>query len=101
LLPYKNGIYVDEFSNGQVKIGEGDFTFYVKSGYLIENGHLTQPVKDINIVGNGPQALADMVAVGNDLKIDDSAWTCGKGQSAPVSCGIPTVLVNNLIVGGE
>jgi len=58
-------------------------------------------VKDINIVGNGPQALADMVAVGNDLKIDDSAWTCGKGQSAPVSCGIPTVLVNNLIVGGE
>ena len=37
------GIYVDEFSNGQVKIGEGDFTFYVKSGFLIENGKLTAP----------------------------------------------------------
>jgi hypothetical protein len=34
------GIYVDEFSNGQVKIGEGDFTFFVKSGFLIENGCL-------------------------------------------------------------
>lgn len=97
----KKGIFVDEFANGQVKIGEGDFTFYVKSGYMIENGRLTQPVKDINISGNGPQALADIVAVGNDAKIDDGAWTCGKEQNVPVSCGIPTVLVNNLIVGGN
>jgi len=96
----KKGIYVDQFSNGQVQIGEGDFTFFVKSGYLIENGRLTAPVKDINIIGNGPQALADIVAVGNDLKVDPGAWTCGKGQSCPVSCGIPTVLVSNLTVGG-
>ncbi len=97
----KTGIYFDEFSNGQVKIGEGDFTFFVKSGYLIENGHLTVPVKDINIIGNGPQALADIVAVGNDLKIDNGTWTCGKEQSVPVSCGMPTVLISSLTVGGE
>ncbi len=97
----KKGIYVDQFSNGEVQIGEGDFTFFVKSGALIENGRLTRPVKDINIIGNGPQALADIVAVGNDLKIDEGAWTCGKGQSCPVSCGIPTVLINKLTVGGE
>ena len=97
----KQGIYVDEFSNGQVKIGEGDFTFFVKSGHLIENGRLTTPVKDINIFGNGPQALSDIVAVGNDLKIDNGTWTCGKEQSVPVSCGMPTVLVSNLVVGGE
>ena len=97
----KQGIYVDEFSNGQVKIGEGDFTFFVKSGFLIENGRFTTPVKDINIIGNGPQALADIVAVGNDLKIDNGTWTCGKEQSVPVSCGMPTVLVSSLTVGGE
>ena len=97
----QEGVYVDEFSNGQVKIGEGDFTFFVKSGFLIENGRLTTPVKDINIIGNGPQALADIVAVGNDLKIDNGTWTCGKEQSVPVSCGMPTVLVSNLVVGGE
>ena len=97
----RDGIFVDEFSNGQVKIGEGDFTFYVKSGFLIENGRLTMPVKDINIIGNGPRALADIVAVGNDLKIDEGAWTCGKEQSVPVGCGIPTVLVSRLTVGGE
>ena len=95
-----SGIYVDEFANGEVKIGEGDFTFYVKSGYLIENGRLTMPVKDINIIGNGPQALADIVAVAADLKVDPGRWTCGKGQSAPVSCGIPSVLIKNLTVGG-
>lgn len=97
----RNGIYVDEFSNGQVKIGEGDFTFFVKSGCLIEDGRLTAPVKDVNIIGNGPQALADILAVGNDLKIDNGTWTCGKEQSVPVSCGMPTVLVRSLIVGGE
>ena len=95
------GIYVDEFSNGQVKIGEGDFTFFVKSGFLIENGRLTAPVKDINIIGNGPEALRDIVAVGDDLVIDPGAWTCGKEQSVPVACGIPTVLIRNLTVGGE
>ena len=97
----RKGIYVDEFSNGQVKIGEGDFTFYVKSGYLIENGKLTSPVKDINIMGNGPEALAGIAAVGNDGKVDDGAWTCGKGQNVPVMCGIPTVLVSSLTVGGN
>lgn len=97
----RKGIYVDKFANGEVKIGEGDFTFYVNRGYLIENGRLTRPVKDVNIIGNGPRALADIEAVAGDLKIDDGTWTCGKEQSVAVSCGIPSVLINNLTVGGE
>ncbi len=95
------GIYVDQFSNGQVKIGEGDFTFFVKSGFLIEDGRLTMPVKDINIIGNGPKALKGIRMVGCDPTIDNGQWTCGKEQSAPVSCGIPTVVVEGLTVGGE
>ena len=101
IASFSEGIYVDQFSNGQVKIGEGDFTFFVKNGYLIENGKLTAPIKDINVIGNGPQALSDIVAVGNNLKIDNGTWTCGKEQSVPVSCGMPTVLIRNLVVGGE
>lgn len=97
----KYGLYVDEFSNGQVNIGEGDFTFYVRSGHLIENGRLTTPVKDINIIGNGPEALGRISMVANDLKIDNGAWTCGKDQSVPVSVGIPTVRIDSLAVGGE
>jgi TldD protein len=97
----KNGIYVDNFSNGQVNIGPGDFTFFVKFGYLIENGKLTKPIKDVNIIGNGPQALADIVMVGDDKKMSNGAWTCGKdGQGAPVTMGTPTVKVQKLTVGG-
>ncbi|RIH64995.1 TldD/PmbA family protein [Mariniphaga sediminis] len=96
------GVYVDNFSNGEVKIGAGDFTFFVKSGYLIEKGKLTRPIKDINIIGNGPQALADITMVANDYRIDNGTWTCGKdGQSVPVTCGLPTVLVKKLTVGGS
>ena len=98
----KHGVYLDKFTNGQVQIGAGDFTFFVKNGYLIENGKLTQPIKDINVIGNGPKALADVTMVGNNLKIDAGAWTCGKGgQSAPVAQGLPSVLVKQLTVGGE
>lgn len=97
----RQGVYVDNFTNGQVQIGAGDFTFFVKTGYLIENGKLTQPIKDINIIGNGAKALADITMAGNNLKIDDGAWTCGKdGQRVPVGQGMPSVLIKNLTVGG-
>jgi len=95
------GVYVDNFSNGEVKIGAGDFTFFVKSGHLIEKGKLTRPIKDINIIGNGPQALADITMAAGDYKTDNGTWMCGKsGQSVPVTMGLPTVLVKKLTVGG-
>jgi TldD protein len=98
----KNGIYAANFTNGQVQIGAGDFTFFVKNGYLIENGKLTQPIKDVNIIGNGPKALADITMVGNNYQMDNGTWTCGKdGQSCPVTCGMPSALVSKLTVGGE
>jgi len=97
----KNGIYVDNFSNGQVNIGPGDFTFFVKFGYLIENGRFTSPIKDINIIGNGPQALAGITMVADDLKMSGSKWICGKdGQGVPVTLGLPTVKIKKLNVGG-
>ncbi|MDO4190133.1 MAG: TldD/PmbA family protein [Bacteroidales bacterium] len=96
----KQGIFLSDFSNGQVNIGVGDFTFYARFGYLIENGQLTQPVKDINVIGNGPQALADITAVADNLEMANSTWMCGKaGQNVPVCCGMPTVTVKKMMVG--
>lgn len=98
----KNGIYCTNFTNGQVNIGAGDFTFYVKNGYLIEDGKITRPVKDVNIIGNGPKVLEKVDMVSDDLVIDEGGWTCGKdGQSVPVSQGIPTVRVASITVGGR
>ncbi|MGN6185862.1 MAG: TldD/PmbA family protein [Thermoanaerobaculia bacterium] len=98
----KKGIYCDLFTNGQVNIGAGDFTFYVKNGYLIEDGKITKPIKDVNIIGNGPKVLEKIDMVADDLKIDEGGWTCGKdGQSVPVSQGLPTVRVSSITVGGR
>lgn len=98
----KNGIIAETFTNGQVAIGAGDFTFYVKNGWLIEDGKVTAPIKDVNIIGNGPEALGKITMVADDLVIDPGGWTCGKeGQSVPVSQGLPTTLVSQLTVGGE
>ncbi len=97
----KYGILAETFTNGQVKIGAGDFTFYVKQGYLIEEGKITRPIKDVNIIGNGPQVLKDIEMVADDMAMSDGAWTCGKaGQGVPASMGQPTVKVSKITVGG-
>lgn len=97
----KNGIVAETFTNGQVAIGAGDYTFYIKNGWLIEDGKITAPIKDVNIIGNGPESLKNVTMAANDSKLDTGGWTCGKdGQSVPVSQGLPTVLVSKMTVGG-
>jgi TldD protein len=96
------GIIAETYTNGQVQIGAGDYTFYVKNGWLIEKGRITAPIKDVNIIGNGPESLERITMVANDVRLDTGGWTCGKnGQQVPVSQGIPTVLVSSMTVGGE
>ncbi len=96
------GIYVQDVANGQVKIGEGDFAFYVSQGRMIEGGKLAAPIKDVNIMGNGPKMLANITMVASDFEYFlGGGGACGKdGQSAPVGFGLPTCLVKSLTVGG-
>jgi TldD protein len=95
------GIYVADVSNGQVEIGAGDFAFYVSQGRMIESGTLTAPIKDVNIMGNGPKMLANIIDVANDLEMyEGGAGYCGKFQRVPVSFGLPTCLVKSMTVGG-
>jgi len=98
----KKGIYVKDVSNGQVKIGEGDFAFFVSQGSMIEDGRITRPIKDINIMGNGPKMLQNVTMVANDLELyhGGSGACCKSGQQVPVSFGLPTCLVKSMTVGG-
>ena len=95
----KDGIYVVKMGGGQVNTVNGDFVFEIMEGYRIENGEITYPIKGATLIGNGPQALMDIDAVGYDL-----GWaigTCGKdGQRAPVSDAQPTVRIKKLTLGG-
>lgn len=95
------GVYAETFTNGQVRIGSGDFSFYLKNGYLIEGGKLTQPVKDANLIGFGPEVLEKVAMVGNDVEIIHGGGGCGKdGQRVPVGFGQPTMLCHGISVGG-
>jgi len=97
----ERGIYCVSFSGGQVNISNGDFVFAVTEAYLIEGGRITSPIRDVNLIGNGPDVLSKVTMVGSDYRLSDGRWMCGKaGQSVPVGVGIPTVLISGITVGG-
>jgi TldD protein len=97
----KRGIYAKSFAGGQVEIAKGDFVFMVGEGYLVENGKITAPVRNATIIGNGPDAMMKVVAVGNDGRLARRHYTCGKGgQYVPVGVGMPTVKISSITVGG-
>ncbi len=94
------GVYVAQLGGGQVNTATGDFVFGMTEAYLIEDGQLTSPIRDGNLIGNGPQVLLDIDAIGNDFAMG-SPGTCGKdGQGVPVGDGTPTLRVKRLTVGG-
>jgi len=93
------GIYVAQLGGGQVNTATGDFVFGMTEAYLIEDGRLTEPLRNANLIGNGPDVLSKIDAIGNDF--DMCPGTCGKdGQSVPVGCGQPTLRVSGVTIGG-
>jgi TldD protein len=97
----ERGLYATSFSGGQVEISKGEFVFMIAEGYLIENGRITAPVRGATLVGNGPQAMEKVTMVGNDGRLANRSYTCGKGgQRVPVGVGIPTVKLASCTVGG-
>ncbi|WP_067341025.1 metalloprotease TldD [Stappia indica] len=97
----KDGIYAVSFGGGQVDITSGKFVFSCTEAYRIENGRIGAPIKGAMLIGNGPDALTRVEAVGNDMALDPGIGTCGKqGQGVPVGVGQPTLRINKMTIGG-
>jgi len=97
----KRGLYATNFGGGQVDITSGKFVFSASEAYLVEDGKITAPVKGASLIGNGPDVLTKVSAIGNDFALDPGIGTCGKsGQGVPVGVGLPTILVDGITVGG-
>ena len=95
----ERGVYAATFSGGEVNPANGNFVFGMSEAYMIENGELAYPIKGANLIGNGPQVLGVIEAVGNDFGRKEGV--CGKdGQHAPVTNGMATVLLAKMTVGG-
>ncbi len=96
----ERGLFVRKMGGGQVNTVNGDFVFDVSEGYLIEKGAITEPVRGATLTGNGPDVLKMVEMVGDDLGF--GIGTCGKdGQGVPVSDAQPTLLISEIVVGGE
>ena len=97
----KKGLYAVNFGGGQVDITSGKFVFTCTEAYQVENGKIGAAVKGATLIGNGPDALTKVSLIGNDMALDPGVGTCGKdGQSVPVGVGQPTMLLDELTVGG-
>ena len=101
LASCEKGVFAANFGGGQVDITSGRFTFSATEAYLIEKGRVTRPIRGATLIGNGPQVMTRVSMVGKDLKLDDGVGSCGKdGQTVPVGVGLPTLKVDEIIVGG-
>ncbi len=97
----KRGLYATNFGGGQVDITSGKFVFSASEAYWVENGRIQYPVKGATLIGNGPDALTRVSAIGNDMALDTGIGVCGKeGQSVPVGVGQPTLRIDRITVGG-
>jgi TldD protein len=96
----ERGVYVAQLGGGSVNTATGDFVFGMWEAYLIEDGEITDPIREGNLIGNGPKVLADIDALAGDFAMG-SPGTCGKdGQGVPVGDGVPTLRVARMTVGG-
>jgi TldD protein len=95
--PY--GVYVAQLGGGQVNTATGDFVFGMTAAFMIEDGKITSPLRDCNLIGNGPETLLRVDAVATDFSM--TPGTCGKnGQSVPVGTGQATMRLTGVTIGG-
>ena len=98
IFDVKSGVYAKGMKGGQVNPKTGNFVFVAEEGFLIENGELTELLRDITLNGDILTTLKEVDAVGNDFKM--SPGFCGKsGQTIRVSDGGPHVRIKNVAVG--
>jgi TldD protein len=97
----KRGLFCKKLGGGSVNPADGNFSFQVTEGWMIEDGRLTHPVRNATLTGNGNDAMLRIDGVANDLAIDGTTGSCGKsGQWKPVGVGQPTLRFSGITVGG-
>lgn len=95
-----HGIYAKTLGGGSVSPATGEFNFFVNFGFIIENGKLTDPIKDVTLTGSIFEVLENIEMVSDDLAF--GTGVCGaESGNVEVTCGQPTVKVKKILVGGN
>jgi len=93
------GVYAKSSGGGQVNTGEGTFQFNAQEAYLIEDGEIVKPLRDVSFNGFTLQTLQNITGITKEL--DTGIGHCGKGQTAAVTDGGANVLISEVTVGGR
>lgn len=96
----KTGVYAKNWQGGMTN-GEM-FTFSAGEAWMIRDGQIAEPVRDVTLSGNVFKTLANIEGIGDDFYWDESGG-CGKGGQSglPVGCGGPSLRIRDVVVGGE
>lgn len=92
------GIYACGTRGGQVDTGRGSFQFAAQEAWLIENGELTRPLKDVSVSGMTLEILMNVDGLARDASLATPGF-CGKGQTVPVGDGGPVMRIREALVG--
>ena len=97
----EDGIYAIGMLGGQTDTEM--FTFSAEEGYRIRNGQLAERLREVVLTGNVFKTLANIDAVGNDLKLHGGLGGCGKAGQSPlrVGDGGPHARIRNVVIGGR
>ena len=94
------GVYARNWLGGMTN-GEM-FTFSAGEAWMIRNGELAEPVREVTLSGNVFKTLANIEAIGDDFEWDESGG-CGKGGQSglAVGCGGPSLRIKDVTIGGS
>ena len=93
-----HGVYACGSRGGQVDTGRGSFQFAAQEAWLIENGELTTPLKDVSVSGLTLEILQNVDGLTKDSRLAAPGF-CGKGQTVPVGDGGPIMRISQALVG--
>ncbi len=96
----KRGIYAKGTRGGEVDTAKGTFQFNAQEAFLIENGEVTTPLKDVSLSGSTLEILKNIDALSKNREFGEPGF-CGKGQFVPVGDGGPYTRITEVIVGGS
>lgn len=95
----KRGVYVKGTRGGQVDTARGTFHFSAQEAFVIEDGELGDPLRDVSLSGSILTTLKKVDALGRDFRLAQPGF-CGKGQWVPVGDGGPHFRIREATVGG-
>jgi len=95
----KLGVFAKGSRGGEVDTARGTFQFNAQEAFLIEDGQVTKPLRDVSLSGLTLETLENISALEKEARLGSPGF-CGKGQLVPVGDGGPHMRIKEVMVGG-